>query len=894
MKHSSLSVLIPFNWSFSMAEENHLNENTKSYIALTNGTAISHYRIIEKIGSGGMGEVYLAEDTNLNRKVALKFLPSHLCQEEECRARFKLEAQAAAKLNHPNIIHIYEVSEFQGRPFISMELVEAGTLKGLIGKDDVPLVRLLEILIQICDGLNEAHNSGVIHRDIKPSNILLDKNGNPHISDFGLARVKGAKHITKSGSTFGTIGYMSPEQVKGEKADQRSDIFSLGVVIYELVTGRQPFMKNSEAATLNSILNDTPDPLARFRSNIPDELQPIIAKALEKDAEIRFQHIDDLRADLTRVKRQEDFEQSDRKLTGPSSRPQSSTVIITIGLIFILSILMLIPSFRRPLLRLLGFATIPLEKHLAVLPFIDSGADTSGQVLNDGLLEILTSKLCQLEQFHGTLKVIPASEIRMIGANSAREARQALGATLAVSGSLHRYGDSLEMMINLIDAEQERQLRSSTFKNSLAHISSFQDSALFIIARMLEIQLRPNDKSFLSAGGTASPEAYYYYLEGVSCMQRTEKTECIDSAIELYQQSITMDNEYALGYAELGKAYWRKFQTQKEPEWLELARVNCMRAIALNEKLPQAHVTLGLIYTDSGMPDSAVEIFERALHLDSSNYLAYRGLAEAYRSMNRLEMAETTYLKEIKARPDYWGGYYGLAWFYIGQGRKQDALWQVQKILDLEPIGFHIWNNLGALYYYLGLYDDARRMWEHSLELDSNYGAYSNLGALNYLEMHYTDAAAMYENALRLNDQDYKVWINLAGVYNKMDGRKHESQNTYQRAIRMAEAQKAVNPRDPELLSHLAECYAEIGEDSKAVAYVEQLLQIAPSNMVYWVSVGFVYEAVGKRDLALEWIGKALRSGYPYEQIKRLPELQGLLADPRFEEVLKSDSIAAN
>ncbi|MCP4566593.1 MAG: serine/threonine-protein kinase [FCB group bacterium] len=279
------------------------DDNTRTHIVLTKGTMVGHYRIVEKIGAGGMGEVYLVEDTKLNRKVALKFLPSHLSQNEDCRKRFKREAQAAAKLSHPNIIHVYEVSEYQGRPFFAMEHVEGLSLKEFSEAKDLSIERILELSIQICEGLNDAHEKGVTHRDIKPSNILVDSHGRVKIVDFGLASVVGTDQLTKTGSTLGTIGYMSPEQVRGKEIDHRSDLFSLGVVLYELITKLNPFKRDSEAATLKAVSDDLPEPLARFKTGLPDGIQAIVDKALEKDAKTRYQHADGMLSDLMRVKR---------------------------------------------------------------------------------------------------------------------------------------------------------------------------------------------------------------------------------------------------------------------------------------------------------------------------------------------------------------------------------------------------------------------------------------------------------------------------------------------------------------------------------------------------------------------------------------------------------------
>jgi serine/threonine protein kinase/Tol biopolymer transport system component len=280
------------------------SDKTRPVTELSKGTVINHYRIVEKIGAGGMGEVYLAEDTTLDRRVALKFLPMHLCQDADCRVRFKREAQAVAKLDHPNIVAVHEVGEFQGRPFFAMQHIEGQTLKEVIAGKTLPLDRILEIGIQVCDGLQAAHDKGITHRDIKPSNILIDSYGRARIVDFGLSSVLGSDPLTKTGSTLGTVGYMSPEQVRGEKVDQRTDLFSLGVVLYELITGHSPFKSDSEAATLHAITDTKPELLARFRREVPQEFQAVIDKALDKDVTTRYQHADELRADLLRFRQE--------------------------------------------------------------------------------------------------------------------------------------------------------------------------------------------------------------------------------------------------------------------------------------------------------------------------------------------------------------------------------------------------------------------------------------------------------------------------------------------------------------------------------------------------------------------------------------------------------------
>jgi serine/threonine protein kinase len=365
------------------------NDKTRTHLQLAKDTIVGHYRIIEKIGAGGMGEVYLAEDSKLNRKVALKFLPPQLCPDAEYRARFTREAQAAAKLNHPNIVTIYEVSEFNGRPFFAMENVEGQTLRDFGEGKELPFSRIIELAIQVCEGLAKAHSSGVVHRDIKPSNILIDSDGRAKIVDFGLASVHGSEHLTKTGSTLGTVGYMSPEQARGEEADARSDLFSFGVVLYEMITGKSPFKAESEIATIKNVIETVPEPLARYKTGVPGELQSIVSKALSKDRNLRYQHADELAADLKRLVH-------DSQYSGPrlpqGQRKSRLSVIVTATVVVLLAVSAVI-FFK------LQKQSAPIANStpmIAVLPFENLGSPED-EYFADGITEEITSRLAGIE-----------------------------------------------------------------------------------------------------------------------------------------------------------------------------------------------------------------------------------------------------------------------------------------------------------------------------------------------------------------------------------------------------------------------------------------------------------------------------------------------------------------
>ncbi len=417
------------------------DDKTQAVTVLTKGTVINRYRIVEKIGAGGMGEVYLAEDTELNRMVALKFLSSHLCQDADCRARFKREAQAAAKLNHPNIVTIYEVSEFNGRPYFAMEHVVGRSLRELIKTKELPIEWVIELAVQICEGLHKAHQAGIVHRDVKPANILIDADGRAKILDFGLASVAGSDHLTKTGSTLGTIGYMSPEQAKGEEVDQRSDIFSLGVVLYEMITSKSPFKTDNDAATLRNIIDQEPDPLARYKSGVNAEFQRVISKALAKDKSIRYQHADELAADL-------------KQLLSPSGplpviRSRRMRIVVPLLIVIVLSTIALVFKPWELVNKSSNVANVE-NKRVVIVPFRNQTGDPSLDPLGKMVADWTTQSLLQT----GLAEVVLPEMLSDLDASKGvRSVVDATGATLLVTGSYYKVGDSIQFQTQVLNGD---------------------------------------------------------------------------------------------------------------------------------------------------------------------------------------------------------------------------------------------------------------------------------------------------------------------------------------------------------------------------------------------------------------------------------------------------------
>ncbi|MEE8576452.1 MAG: protein kinase [candidate division Zixibacteria bacterium] len=656
------------------------HDQTRTHIVLTKGTMVSHYRIVEKIGAGGMGEVYLAEDMELDRKVALKFLPPILCQDDDYRARFKREAQAVAKLNHPNVITIYEVSEHQGRPFFAMELAEGQSLRDVAKGKELSIDRVIELAIQICDGLGAAHDKKVVHRDIKPSNIVIDAYGRPKILDFGLAAIQGGEHLTKTGSTLGTVRYMSPEQVQGNEVDHRSDLFSLGVVLFELISGRTPFEKDNEAATLKAITQDNPEPLARYKSDIPDELQRTVSKLLEKDPSLRYQSAVGVVSDLKPL-----VSQTKGYMNAVPAKQKASWPIAVGGLV-IIAILMAAGIKYWPADKI-EQPVIPIDERimLAVLPFENLGPPED-EYFADGITDEITSKVGILDG----LGVIARTSILQYKGTTKRisEIGEELGVEYILEGTIRwdKSGevDKVRITPQLIRVSDETHLWADNLQRDLAEIFAVQEEIAVQIAGALDVTLLSKDQEALNYRPTENLDAYDYYLRAKNYIGPGGGPK----VIELLDKAIELDSNFALAFAVKSQRHSTVafFRESGYSENTKPARLAYNRAFELQPDLGEAYVARGTYYNFIERDyDKALKEFERARkgQVDEASVL----LAIAMVKLRQGEWRETIALSEqiIKLDPQAaWPSFpiIQASWY---SHQYERALEAVERMVSLDP-----------------------------------------------------------------------------------------------------------------------------------------------------------------------------------------------------------------
>ena len=875
------------------------------------GMRFSRYELLSRLGAGGMGEVWRARDHDLHRDVAVKFLPEHFAADPNRMGRFAQEARAASSLNHPNIVTIHEIGETSGLPFIVMELVEGQTLRGLILEREgrvVPARRLLEIGAQLADGLAKAHAAGIVHRDLKPENVMVTPDGFVKILDFGLAKLRtegsdgkeqwfdsatptwpeSPSPQTAVGAVLGTAGYMSPEQARGRAVDYRSDQFTLGSILYEMAAGRQPFRRETPAQTIAAIIEDPPEPLASLNPGLPAPLRWVIERCLAKEPVERYASTLDLARELRGLR---------EHLADVSSHPSSPAgqgssrarrrllpLIATLGAAALALSFWLGPPSAEWLTVRLGLRPVPAVKHIAILPFRAPRPNPDDRALADGLAELLTVRLAQLERFQSSLWVEPSGNVLQAGVTTAEHAARVLGVTLVVTGGVQRLEGRLVLTAALEDARRNRVLRAVEAEGA--------DALLDGVVRMLDLELGDQEARVLRASASGVAEAatlasqalgYTPYAEGRTALERYEQTPSLERAIDLFNRALEQDPRYALAHAGMGEAYWRLHRATRKPEHLTLARQHCQRALALDDLSAAPWITLGIIEAGTGRAAEAIGKFQRALDRNPRSPEAYRELGDAYERLGRAQDAQAAYARAIELRPGSWANHNYLGAFLASQGRYDEAAKAFEQALTLAPDNARVYSNLAGVRLRQERPAEAETALRRSLELHPTASALGNLGALQFSQGRWADAARTLERATTLSPLDYRLWHGLGAAYYWAPGERARAADAYRRASDLATQERRLDPQNPRVLIHLADCQAMLGQKDAARALAREVVAAPGLSAPVARTAAGVFEQIGDREAALRWLAAALRGGYPREDIERDPGLASLREDARYK-----------
>ncbi len=812
---------------------------------LESGKCFGHYEIIEQIGIGGMGEVYLATDKKLDRRVAIKILNEKFSRDESNLQRFIREAKAASGLNHPNILVIHEIDESGDTHYIVSEFVEGATLREIFNQKTLKLSEVLDISIQIAGALCTAHEAHIVHRDIKPENVMLRPDGFVKILDFGLAKLVeqkksfvnpgddiGRQNETTKGLILGTINYMSPEQAKGERVDERTDIFSFGVLIYEMTAGRTPFAGDSMLETLANLINSEPPPLSRFSEGIPDEMQRIVSKMLRKNREERYQTMKGLLADLKNWRENIASGERMEKSYPPDARNTTKIGQATTGDTN-LQTAEINDGFTRQIKRHKPFAALTALidlfaatgfgyrffagsaantkqiESVAVLPFVNVAADPEMEYLSDGISESLIDRLSQLPQ----LKVIArSSSFKYRGENiDIEDAANKLGVQTIVTGRVARRGDNLSIRVELIDVRDNRQLWSEQYNRRAADLLIIQQEIAQNVSEKLRLKLSGAQKQEIAKQITVNPQAYELLLKGHSYRNK-KGTENKMKAAAYYQQAIDIDPAYAPAFAALSISYSDLTHNSilDPKEFTPKAEAAARKALELDESLAEAHVALGLLKLNGWDWAAAEQEYRRALELNPNYAKARRGYA-----------------------------------FYLSLvGRHEQAVAEANRAKDMNPLSPSVNTNIGYALYMARRYDEARETLNNALEIERENPYTNGILAHTYLgKGMYAEAVAAFQRVIELGGEPgYRIYLGAA--------------------------------------------YAKSGEHERAQAILKQLE--TGGNYISPGELSILYVALDEPEQAFALLERAYAAHDAQLQFLQVePAFDPLRSDPRFQDLLR-------
>ncbi|HEX7018710.1 MAG TPA: tetratricopeptide repeat protein [Gemmatimonadaceae bacterium] len=866
-----------------------------SHSTLTLGELFAgRYRIEKLLGAGGMGAVYKALDQELGIPIALKVIRSEVLSNPEIGSdferRFKQELLLARQVTHQNVLRIHDLGESNGVKYITMPFVEGSDLHAILQGGHLPFDRVLTLARQITSGLSAAHDVGIVHRDLKPQNILVDAAGRAYISDFGLAKSfeASAAGLTRPGDFIGTPRYMAPESIEGQPVDHRSDLYALGLILYEMASGSTPFAGDSALEVLMQRVKIAPRRIEEVAPDLPPYFSRIVMRCLERSPNARYQTAREILSDL-------------ESATAPPSKRGQASVSITLPL----------PASRRGRMAAIGAAAlivalvaIPPVRHLwlparagtsqglpspserklmAVLPFKMLGATQNLDHVATGVAEALSAKLFGLNQ----VTVAPTSAIQGLDLSEPlpRIARD-LGSNLLVTGSVQGDASRISIIVALEDPITPRTVWTKEFSGSPNDLLTLQDQIFDGLVQALDVTPTTEERARTVARPTENIAAYDVYLKGRNAMRGQQDKRNVEKAIDFYNQALALDPRFALAYAGLADASLQMYRETRETIWADKAVYAAQQGQRIDDSLLEVRVAAGNAYLATGKTNAAIAELQRALEISPNSDEAYRRLAAAYETAGRWDEAVKMHLQAIAKNPYYWVNHNALGATYFQMGQYDKAAEQFTRVIEIEPDNVNGYNDLGAAYLQTARYAEAADAFEKALKLVPTSDTWTNLGIAYAWMGQFQQALPAYQKAVDLSPSSDAWLSNLADCY-RWVGNRQKAVETYDRAIALAYKALTVNPNNWTTRLNLGTYYVKKGDAAQGLKFITAALEHDASNPGYLYNLAVAHALTGDKPRALDALRKAFDAGYPAGFAKDDPDLRTLADDPAFSALLR-------
>ena len=859
----------------------------------------SRYRIDRLLGAGGMGAVYKAHDLELDITVAVKVIRPEILGDSaggrEFSRRFKQELLLARQVTHRNVLRIHDLGEADGTRYITMPFVEGRDLAHILHDGPMPVRRVLPIARQIASGLAAAHDAGVVHRDLKPHNILIDRTDTAYISDFGLAKslASSTAGVTQPGEFLGTPRYVSPEQVEGKPVDNRTDIYALGLILYEMLAGDVPFTGTSIVEILMKRVREVPADLKTLKPEIPDFFNRIVMRCLEREPSARYQTAHEIVADLD----------ANRATAPTATHAARSSVlrlpvtkswpVLAAGGLLVLALAVAIGLWIRSSVssesaggdRGSALAVPPMSagRFLAVIPFRIIGDPAGVDYVAEGLSEALSARLFQLEG----LKVTPSASVREAGVkDTVEKTAKALGVNMIVEGIVQAAGDQIRVIVNVQDVPGARRVWSQQFTGVTKDLFALEDQIYSQLLKALDFEPGEADAAGVASHRSDDIEAYDLYLRGRNALKGRQEVKNIEAAVGFFERALKEDPTFALAQAGLADASLLMYREKKDSFWAQRALAAAVRARTLNERLPEVQLSLGSVYLATGRNAEAVVAMRRALELAPNSDEALRRLGAAYLAVDKHDEAIDAFTRALGVNPYFWFNHNVLGGAYMDLAQYDKALESFRQVTRLEPDNPIGYENIGTAYFRQGRYEECVPAYEKALVLQPYYLTYSNLGTAFFYLKQYDKAVKTFEKAVELQPNDAITVGNLADAL-RWSSQRDRARPTYDKAIALAYKELQVNPRDATTVGMLALYYAKVGNDANALEFIKRARALDRNDLGLVYAEAVVHTLAGRRDEALRSLERAFKGGYSPREAQNDPELASIVASSEFRSLTR-------